>query len=659
MAEVVRVKRGVDYQHVLVEVNGKYHEVVSSSGSLTVINADALRGSKGFGSLASATKSGSWRRLTVREKGNFTIMADKPAKKKTYRVPPAVQRSAENALSLSANDGPTQIFHLNELASGNPVSSDTITWLRDSFSANAQKSQSLGGKAAEEWAAKFKQTAIVAAAFAPEDDKDYYATGDDEQAPANATGLIATDENDNVYQWVAGEWFPLPNTIEDFEAPSILEISDEDAAALADWIDDPAHEGEFFVLTDIDPEERNLVDLAYSEIDWDEIDRTEAALTADATGYSPAERSENATRQQRSGDGKFGGPQSPKGETFSAPRARLDVVLPLILDPAARIEEYLAETASNATPTEAEAEEEPVVAAGEEVPAEEAAEPETETLSGDQPLYFAIVDPVDQTAVLDVVSITPDDEGEASAWRRSQGEWTAAPESLADLQGDTPPPVVELEDEPLIKSVLAQVDEYDAGGPKKEEPEPEGQEVVVPEAPITASAAELSDEFKGDREQLAKKGLALPDGSYPIRNVSDLKKAVQAFGRANEGKRAEVKKHIKKRAKALNRKDLIPENWNEASVFDDSHLSPLYGDFGEVVALVAAGGRGNAETLRQYWTTGEGGIAKIRWGTEGDLTRCHRQLNKYMPGRAWGYCQNLHQRIFGMSNAKKDKLAGQ
>ena len=57
---------------------------------------------------------------------------------------------------------------------------------------------------------------------------------------------------------------------------------------------------------------------------------------------------------------------------------------------------------------------------------------------------------------------------------------------------------------------------------------------------------------------------------------------------------------------------------------------------------------GDAEKLRLYWTVGKGG-AKIRWGTPGDFTRCVRHLNKYMPGRAEGYCQNLHQRMTGMA----------
>lgn len=58
-------------------------------------------------------------------------------------------------------------------------------------------------------------------------------------------------------------------------------------------------------------------------------------------------------------------------------------------------------------------------------------------------------------------------------------------------------------------------------------------------------------------------------------------------------------------------------------------------------------GDGNAERLRQYWLTGPGAV-KIAWGTPGDFTRCVRELNKYMPGRAEGYCSNLHQRANGI-----------
>ncbi len=62
-----------------------------------------------------------------------------------------------------------------------------------------------------------------------------------------------------------------------------------------------------------------------------------------------------------------------------------------------------------------------------------------------------------------------------------------------------------------------------------------------------------------EREKLAGKGQAMPDGSFPIANTSDLKNAVQAFGRAKN--KPAVKKHIIRRAKALGKTDALPEGW--------------------------------------------------------------------------------------------------
>ena len=61
------------------------------------------------------------------------------------------------------------------------------------------------------------------------------------------------------------------------------------------------------------------------------------------------------------------------------------------------------------------------------------------------------------------------------------------------------------------------------------------------------------------------------------------------------------------------------------------------------MASKGRGSRGNAETLRRYWTSGAG-AARIRWGTPGDWTRCNRMLSRYMGARAKGYCQLLYRR---------------
>ena len=78
-----------------------------------------------------------------------------------------------------------------------------------------------------------------------------------------------------------------------------------------------------------------------------------------------------------------------------------------------------------------------------------------------------------------------------------------------------------------------------------------------------------TDEFgyisRDERKAMAQKGEALPDGSYPIRSVGDLKNAIQAYGRSNKGDRAKVRKHIEKRARALNVRHLIPEDWKNAA----------------------------------------------------------------------------------------------
>jgi len=62
-----------------------------------------------------------------------------------------------------------------------------------------------------------------------------------------------------------------------------------------------------------------------------------------------------------------------------------------------------------------------------------------------------------------------------------------------------------------------------------------------------------------ERERMSDAGTAMPDGSYPIANRSDLRNAIQAFGRAKNPE--QTKKHIMRRARALGLEDMIPENW--------------------------------------------------------------------------------------------------
>jgi len=70
------------------------------------------------------------------------------------------------------------------------------------------------------------------------------------------------------------------------------------------------------------------------------------------------------------------------------------------------------------------------------------------------------------------------------------------------------------------------------------------------------------------RRDLARNGIALPDGSFPIVTTEDLKNAIMAFGRAKN--KSAAKRHIIKRARALKKTDLIPEKWGKKDAKDAS-----------------------------------------------------------------------------------------
>jgi hypothetical protein len=73
------------------------------------------------------------------------------------------------------------------------------------------------------------------------------------------------------------------------------------------------------------------------------------------------------------------------------------------------------------------------------------------------------------------------------------------------------------------------------------------------------TCAEKRDVGTGERKNLAGEGKALPDGSFPIANTSDLANARQAVGRAkNPGK---ARAFIRQRAQALGVK--LPDTWNK------------------------------------------------------------------------------------------------
>lgn len=103
---------------------------------------------------------------------------------------------------------------------------------------------------------------------------------------------------------------------------------------------------------------------------------------------------------------------------------------------------------------------------------------------------------------------------------------------------------------------------------------------------LSAKQEELSEKFhssfdydslafisRKERLKLAESRHALPDGSFPIRNEEDLKNAISSFGRAKKTRRAAVRRHIMRKARTMDRYDLIPENWKELAAFEESQSS--------------------------------------------------------------------------------------
>ncbi|HEY6416567.1 MAG TPA: hypothetical protein VIX41_10030 [Acidimicrobiales bacterium] len=154
------------------------------------------------------------------------------------------------------------------------------------------------------------------------------------------------------------------------------------------------------------------------------------------------------------------------------------------------------------------------------------------------------------------------------------------------------------------------------------------------------------------RQRMASRGTAMPDGSFPIADLEDLRNAIQAIGRAKNPDA--VKRHIRKRARALGHVDLIPDSWTAAA---EASVGASGGASAPAESLVAVDTHDapgwlthpvDTQRLRNYWTKGAG-AGKIRWGMPGDFNRCRRQLGKYIANPAWlaGTCANLHYVALG------------
>ena len=581
MAKLVRIAR--DKSAVIFEEDG-WFSVVNSGNTLGQSSED----------LSSLLASGSWRRPVESDIDNYSSMS----------------------VALTNKDANRQMRLPKDMAQALGRESITITEASQIYQEFKVKLDSIGGEKGLQWLSHTSEnlpSVTAAGSFEPSDDLIYIATSNQPDT-TQIDSLFAITEDNVLLRWLGNRFDATTISPDELDEPTIIEVDAETAKVIADWVEDGELDG-FIDIAEIDPVEAALFRAADSEIDWELTEAVTAALF-----YDNAKRAQNAERQERGPDGKFNGPQHTPSKKFTFARARIPEYYEAVVDPAGRVTDYIENV--KGTPVL-------LAAATDPVPSPE----ETE------PLYMAIVDEVDRTAVLNIVAILKDEDGVETAWIRENGLWVPDQQYLEQIRSGTPPTVVELTDPEIIKDVLRQIDSSDS----EEEEEPVAASAFTPER----------------RKKLAQQGYAMPSGAYPIVNEEDLKNAIQAYGRAKPEEKDAVRRHIRKRAKALGRGDLLPETWKEAAVedlmvyYEEQHR--IYDDFG---SITAAGVPGVADTpgdwkavqrLRNYWMFGKGAL-KIRWGTPGDLTRCHRHLSKYMPGRAWGYCQERHRDIFGIWN---------
>ena len=93
-------------------------------------------------------------------------------------------------------------------------------------------------------------------------------------------------------------------------------------------------------------------------------------------------------------------------------------------------------------------------------------------------------------------------------------------------------------------------------------------EASDPEPPMTDLDAD--DDCEADKRELsatqrekdAEEGVAMPDGSYPIRSAKDVEDAVRDYNRS--GEKSDVKAHIIARARAIGAERALPADWSEA-----------------------------------------------------------------------------------------------
>jgi F like protein len=199
---------------------------------------------------------------------------------------------------------------------------------------------------------------------------------------------------------------------------------------------------------------------------------------------------------------------------------------------------------------------------------EDHAEADGQSVPFDQPfdvggvpmMYPGDPDGPDDSTINCRCTLIYEDELAGQLLHSDEGGIQAAADVDGILEGDMPWKVVARDDEfCVVKS--------DTGETVKCHPTEEQalahQKALYANVDEEMTAATITAE---QRRDWAESGIALPDGSYPIPNREYLQKAIRALGRASQNDEYDrVKRHIIKRARALNAISMLPEDWGITS----------------------------------------------------------------------------------------------
>lgn len=314
--------------------------------------------------------------------------------------------------------------------------------------------------------------------------------------------------------------------------------------------------------------------------------------------------------------------------------------------------------------------------------------------------FYAIVDATDTSAVMDLVSISPGPIVKV----RNKGKWEDGSKSLALLTGINPPPLVEL-DAKTLQMVMAQIDgTYNAAETDPEYVESIGNEEAIKKKqeedlknqaaefeqkrmaseklrmasgngpkdkapaskppssgekkPVTAALHALIDERDSTLELLqhAIDGAKIEEVNRRAAFEQDMT-ALRAGGSIDEDRLADS--HGAELARREKSAAILEGLQREYSLADFRYRKRVAGEavraagaartrlaaletIAEATAVSASGSssRSNSEVLRRYVTKGEGAL-KLRWGVDGDPSRCVRYVSKYIGSRAQNYCSGM------------------